>query len=313
MGVHIAQIGTGRVGRPTAYTIMCSGLASKLTVCDIKPGLAKAFSEELRHVSASLGIDIEIIDCERDEDVTDADIILVSAGESRQPGIRISRRDLVMKNANIIRYIAETTGQHNHHAKYVIITNPVDAMAMVFQKYSGVDFVLSSGTNLESLRLRSELAKIFKIPVSKIQGWVGGEHGDSAVILWSSIKIDKHGLEEFVASNKSPFDKNEIAHYVKAIPEYILDNIGATEYGPAASFRDIVQAIVQDTREILAVATPRRFDSIPLPVHVSVPLTLGSKVGPTLFETLPYEESQEIENAAKVIYNTYQVVVNGML
>ncbi|MEM3503105.1 MAG: hypothetical protein QW134_02655, partial [Nitrososphaeria archaeon] len=73
--MHIAQIGTGRVGRPTAYTILCSKIADEITVCDIKPGLAKAFAEELKHASASLGIDVKINSCERDEDVSGADLI----------------------------------------------------------------------------------------------------------------------------------------------------------------------------------------------------------------------------------------------
>ncbi|MCJ7632859.1 malate dehydrogenase, partial [Candidatus Bathyarchaeota archaeon] len=186
MSFHIAQIGTGRVGRPTAYTIMCSGLASRLTVCDTKPGLAKAFSEELLHATASYGIDVEVVDCERDEDIQGADLILISAGEPRLPGVEMSRRDLVVKNAEVIKTIAKAVSPRNPQAKYIVITNPVDAMAMVFKKYSGSEFVISTGTNLESLRFRSKLARSLNVPVSKVQGWVGGEHGDAAAILWST-------------------------------------------------------------------------------------------------------------------------------
>ena len=63
--LHVAQIGTGRVGRPTAYTILCAGLAGTMTVCDTKPGLATAFAEELRHVAVSLGLDVKINSCEK--------------------------------------------------------------------------------------------------------------------------------------------------------------------------------------------------------------------------------------------------------
>ncbi|MBT8172381.1 hypothetical protein KJN74_05880, partial [Candidatus Bathyarchaeota archaeon] len=67
--MHIAQIGTGRVGRSTAYTILCSKFADKITVCDTKPGLALAFSEELKHVSCSIRHDVKIISCDRNEEV----------------------------------------------------------------------------------------------------------------------------------------------------------------------------------------------------------------------------------------------------
>lgn len=81
--LHITQIGTGCVGRPTAYPIMCAGLAETITVCDTKPGFAASFAEELHYVTTSLGLDVEINDCERDEEVSGADIILISAREPR--------------------------------------------------------------------------------------------------------------------------------------------------------------------------------------------------------------------------------------
>ena len=105
--MHIAQIGTGRVGRPTAYAIMCLGIADKFTLCDVKPGLAAAFAEELNHVTASNGLDVEIVSCENDKDVAGADMILISAGEPRTPGVKMTRRDLAIQNAKIIKQVSE--------------------------------------------------------------------------------------------------------------------------------------------------------------------------------------------------------------
>jgi hypothetical protein len=82
--VHIAQIGTGRVGRPTAYSIMCAELADTITLCDIKPGLAAAFAEELKHVTASTGLDVKVNSCEKDEEVAGADIILCTGKNFRR-------------------------------------------------------------------------------------------------------------------------------------------------------------------------------------------------------------------------------------
>jgi malate dehydrogenase len=304
--LHIAQIGTGRVGRPTAYTIMCAQLADTITVCDTKLGLAMAFAEELRHVAASLKIDVEIIACERDEDVAGADIILVSAGKPRTPGVKMSRRDLAVKNGEIVKYIAETTAPNNPDAKYVVITNPVDAMAMVCKKYSGAKFVISTGTNLESLRFRSALAKVLKVPVSTVEGWVGGEHGKGAVILWSTIKVSGLPLDEYVRLNGKEFIKDEIDSYVKSVSKVIVDNIGGTEYGPAASFRDIVRAVDRDTNEIFPVAAPMKFEELPEPVFVSVPLQLGNSIGSSIYGNLSAEEKENIIGAAKAIYKNYE-------
>ena len=312
MRVHITQIGTGHVGRPTAYTIMCSKIADKLTLCDAKPGLAAAFAEELKHVTASIGLEVEINSCEKDEDVAGSDIILISAGEPRTPGVKMTRRDLAIQNAKIVKQISEATTANNPGAKYIVITNPVDAMAMVCKKYTKANFVISTGTNLESLRFRSVLAQTLGVPVSQVRGWVGGEHGDAAVPLWSTTKIFDLPVEEYVASKTQSLPRHEIASYVKDVSKFIVDNIGGTEYGPAASFRDITRAITNSTYEILSVATPIRFSEIPEPVFVGTPMHLGLTIGSSLYDSLSENEQEAIGEAAKAIYQTYITAIEKL-
>jgi malate dehydrogenase len=308
--LHIAQIGTGRVGRPTAYTILCAELADKITVCDTKSGLAKAFAEELRHVTASLRLDVEIVSCERDEDVTGADIILVSAGKPRTPGVKMTRRDLAIQNGQIVKQIAESTAPNNPDAKYVVITNPVDAMAMICKKYSEANFVISTGTNLESLRFRSGLAKFLDVPVSMVEGWVGGEHGTEAAILWSTVKINGVSLKDYLQSTGRSLLKEELDSYVKSVSKLIVDNIGGTEFGPAASFRDIVRAIVKNTNELLPVAAPTKFEDLPDPVFVSVPLKIGKTIGNSIYNNLIRTEKNGIKKAAEAIHQTYNTAIS---
>jgi malate dehydrogenase len=310
--LQIAQIGTGRVGRPTAFAIASAGLAEKLTVCDVKPGLAEAFAEELRHVMASCRLDLEINACERDEQVSGADIILISAGEPRLPGVRMSRRDLAISNAKIVKHIAETTISGNPSAIYIVISNPVDAMAMVCKKYTKADFVIGAGTNLESLRFRSKIATILKIPVSQVQGWVGGEHGDAAVPLWSTTKINNIPIDEYAKSKNKILLKNEIESYVKSVSKLIIDKIGGTEYGPAASFRDITRAIIKNTNEVLSIATPIKFEDTPEPTFVGTPTYLGRTVGSSLYDTLLRKEKDGIIESAKIIYQTYEMAIENI-
>jgi len=307
--LHITQIGTGRVGRPTAYTIMSAKLADTITVCDTKSGLAKAFAEELRHVTVSLKLDIEIIACERDEDVVGADIILISAGKPRIPGVRMSRRDLAIQNGQIVKNVTESTAPNNPNAKYVVITNPVDAMAMVCKKYSGAQFVISTGTNLESLRFRSRLAQSLKVPVSAVKGWVGGEHGKDAMILWSTVKVNDLSLKEYLKENEKALKKSEIDSYMKEISKTIVDDIGGTEYGPAASFRDITRAIVKNTNEIIPIAAPQKFEDLPEPIFVSIPQHLGKTIGETIYDALPAKEKTGIRKAAEAIYQTFKTTI----
>lgn len=310
--MHIAQIGTGRVGRPTAYTILCSKIADEITVCDIKPGLAKAFAEELKHASASLGIDVKINSCERDEDVSGADLILISAGKPRVPGISMSRRDLAVENAKIVKYVSEAVAPSNPGAKYIVITNPVDSMTMVCKKYSRAEFVIGTGTYLESLRLRSKLAEYLQVPVSKVSGWVGGEHGDLATILWTTVKVYNMPVEEYSRIRGRSLEKNFIEDYIKSITRFIIDNVGGTEYGPAAAFRDIVKSIVDDKKNVFPIDVPIRFDNLPEPVYVSVPTRLGRSLGENIYSKLSFEEKTKIFEAAKTIYRTYVDAISNI-
>ena len=288
---------------------MSAKLADTITVCDTKPGLAKAFAEELRHVTVSLKLDIEIIACERDEDVVGADIILISAGKPRIPGVMMSRRDLAIQNGQIVKNVTESTAPNNPNAKYVVITNPVDAMAMVCKKYSGAQFVISTGTNLESLRFRSRLAQSLKVPVSAVKGWVGGEHGKDAMILWSTVKVNDLSLKEYLKENEKALKKSEIDSYMKEISKTIVDDIGGTEYGPAASFRDITRAIVKNTNEIIPIAAPQKFEDLPEPIFVSIPQHLGKTIGETIYDALPAKEKTGIRKAAEEIYQTFKTTI----
>lgn len=309
--MHIAIVGTGRVGRPTANAILTDGLASELTVCDIKESLAESFAEELKHVAASQRLDVKVNSCGDAENISGAGLIIISAGYPRTPGSTISRRMLSEKNAEIVKEISEKTKKRNPRAKYVVVTNPVDAMAMICKRYTGRAFVLSTGTHLESLRFRARLAELLSTPVSRIQGWVLGEHGENAFIAWSSVRVNGLSLRDRLGEIDQTV-KDEALSYVLGVSRRIIDGLGATEFGPAASFRDIVRAIVRNTNEVLPVASPIRFEGIEEPVFVSAPTRLGSSIGPVLINRLSADEKLRLKSAAEFIYQTYLTALKSL-
>ncbi len=304
--MHIAIIGTGNVGRATAYTVLYEGLADELSLVDIKPGLARAFAEELKHAAAGLRLDVEINAYERDEDLHGADLVVVCAGHPRKPGERITRRELTKYNAEIIKYIAEVVPPNNPGARYVIVTNPVDAMATLFKKISKAEFVISTGTHLETLRFRSKLASELRVPVSKVDGYVGGEHGQCAVILWSTVRVFGTGIDEYLKLRELSLSKESVEAYMKKVSEEIIDALGATRYGPAAAFRDIIKSIVLNLGMILSVATPYKAEGVPEEVLVSRPTRVSMTLGPTYDDVLSDEERAKMNEAAIAVYETYK-------
>jgi malate dehydrogenase len=305
MGIHIAIVGNGRVGRPTAYTILNEGLADELSLVDIKSGLSWAFGEELRHVATSLGYDVQINTYEKDDDVVDCDIVLICAGKARIPGVQMTRRDLILDNARIIHYIAEVMPPCNSKAKFVVVTNPVDALATLFKKVSNCEYVIGTGNHLDTLRFKAKIAMELTVPPSLVEGFVGGEHGSAAHPLWSTIKIGDTPLNAYLEQTGKTLDKQAIIDYLRTVSKNIVDVIGATEYGPAAAFRDIIRSIVEDKREIYSVATSTKFQELPERVNVSIPTRVGQLLGPNLWNELTTIEQTRIIQAAKSIYTTY--------
>jgi len=159
--------------------------------------------------------------------------------------------------------------------------------------------------------MKSKIANLLNMPVSKVKGWVGGEHGASALTLWSTVKINDISFESYITSKNKEFEKGKVDSYVKEVSTFIVNSIGGTEYGPAVSFRDIVSAIVKDSYKLLSVATPMKFDNIDEPVFVSVPIILGSKIAGSLFKSLFPEEKKGIIKAANDIYNTYKCAIDS--
>ncbi len=306
MGSHIAVVGNGRIGRPTAYTLFNERLADEFSLVDVKPGLAWAFGEELKHVAASLRYDVKINTYEEDAGVTGADLVVVCPGKPRIPGVQMDRRVLVGANAEIINYIAEVMPPNNPDAKWVIVTNPVDAMATLFRKVSGADFVIGTGDHPDTLRMRAKLAMELGVPVSKVEGFVGGEHGSSAYPLWSTVKIEGKSLDEYLSQTGKALDRDAVVWYVRGVSKKVVDIVGGTEVGPAAGFRDIVRSILEDRGEVYSVSQPLELPGIPEAVNVNVPTRVGSTIGPNIWDQLTEEERANIVEAAKAIYSNYQ-------
>jgi malate dehydrogenase len=305
-------VGNGRIGRPTAYLLMAERLADELSLVDIKPGLSWAFGEELKHAAASMGYDVEINTYEEDEGVSGADLIVVCPGKPRTPGVQMSRRDLVVENAGIINYIAEVMPPRNPGAKFVIVTNPVDAMATLFKKVSKADFVIGTGDHPDTLRFRTKLAMDLGVPVTSVEGFVGGEHGAEAHALWSTVRVEGRPIDDYLKETGKVLDRESVIDYVRSISKRIVDIIGGTEYGPASAFRDIVRSILQDRGETYSISVSNKLPGLPEAVNVSIPIKVGRSLGPNIWNDLTEDERMKIVRAAKAIYENYLIGITAI-
>lgn len=305
---HVAIIGTGRVGSSLAYTLAFEPYIEELSLVDIIPNLAKMVAEDIYHGISSHGIDIRINAYEHSKYVENADLIIISAGYPRKPGM--SRRDLADKNAEIMKEIAEATIDNNPNAWYFVITNPVDAMTtLVHRVLRGERRVIGTGTNLETSRFRVILARELKVPLSAVEAYVGGEHGEAAVLLWSTVRIFGKTLDEYLEESGESINKEKIERYVKGISVEIIKAVGGTRWGPAGSFLEIIKGILLNTGRVLSYSRLTKFDNIPEPVYVTIPARISRSLGPDIWGFLSEDEREKIKKSAAAIYATYRRAV----
>jgi malate dehydrogenase len=301
--VHIAVAGTGRVGGEVAFTLIFERYVDELSLVDVAPRVAEMMKEEMHHAIANHGFSIKINAYNDGKQVKNADLIVIAAGFPRTP--EMSRRDLAKRNSAVVREIVERTLDNNPHAWYFVITNPVDAMATLANRTAqGKRHVIGTGTNLETSRFRTILSRRLDVPIGLVEAYVGGEHGEAAVPLWSTVKIDGLSLEDYLARERKQLDKAECENYVKEVSREIIQFLGGTRYGPAGSFIEIIRGIMLNTGRVLSYSQPRKFESTPEPVYVTVPARIARSLGPDIWDSLTEVEKKAIEDAAGAIYKT---------
>jgi len=302
--VKVAFIGIGKIGQTIAYSTILDGLVSEAILYDIIPELPEKFEHELRHALASRGISTEVNGTNSLDDVNNADIIIITAGKPRKAGM--SRRDLFVDNAKIMIDFANKLPPRNPGALYIMVTNPVDMMASVFMRFSK-QYTISTGDQVETMRLRSYIAKRLKVPVNRVTGYVGGEHGEDAVVLWSTVKVNGKPFEEVAKG----LTKEEVENYVKSIPGEIIRVMGGTTWGPGTIIKDIVRSIVLNEGRVMSIATPRVYEGEI--VHISVPIVVGADIGPSLEAALPEADRQRLNKAVEDFYRVYKENLDHLL
>jgi malate/lactate dehydrogenase len=260
--------------------------------------------EELYHAIASHGFDIKINAYADGKQLKNADLIVISGGFPRTPDM--SRRDLAAKNAGVVKEIVEKTLDNNPEAWYFVITNPVDAMATLANKTAqGKRQIIGTGTNLETARFRTIISRELKLPMGAVEAYVGGEHGEAAVPLWSTVKINGQPLEDYLKKTRQTLDTTKCENYVKEVSREVIRVLGGTRYGPAGSFVEIIRGLILNTGKVMSYGRKSQFKTSHEPVYVTVPARIAKSLGPDLWDLLSEPEKKAIKDAAEAIYKTY--------
>lgn len=275
MRKKVSVIGAGFTGATTAFLIGQKELADVVLV-DI-PQLenpAKGKALDMLEASPVQGFDANITGTANYEDTADSDIVIITAGIARKPGM--SRADLVTTNQKIMKSVTQEVVKYSPNCHIIVLTNPVDAMTYTVFKESGFpkNRVIGQSGVLDSARFRTFVAQELNISVKDITGFVLGGHGDDMVPLVRysyaggiplETLIPKARLEAIVERTRK--GGGEIVN--------LLGN-GSAYYAPAASLVEMTEAILKDQRRILPAIAYLEGEYGYNGIYLGVPTVLGA-------------------------------------
>ncbi len=301
--MKVGVIGAGAVGSAAAYAIVMTNAASEVVIVDVNEKLALAQAEDISHATpfaAPARVWAGLY-----EDLQGAGVVVLCCGTNQRPGE--TRLQLLQRNAAIFREVVPRIIAAAPDAVLVVATNPVDIMTDLTARIAALPFgrVFGSGTILDSARLRTLVGEHVGVAGSSIHANVLGEHGDSEVLVWSSIQVGVFPLESFANDVGRPVTdrvKQEIDERVRRAAYRIIEGKGATSYGIATSLARIVSAIRDDEKAVLTLSTPGDGKEPTGEVCLSLPCVLGARgVEAVLRPPLSAEEEAALRRSAEIL------------
>jgi malate dehydrogenase len=304
----IAVIGAGFTGATAAYMLAQKELGDVVLVdipSQCNPTKGKAL--DMLQASPVQGFNATITGTSNYEDIQDADLVLITAGLPRKPGM--SRDDLVATNANIMKQAAEHVKRYAPDSYIIVLSNPVDAMTYVCYKTTGFpkNRVIGQSGVLDTARFNTFVAEELNVSVEDISGFVLGGHGDDMV-----------PLVRYSYAGGIPLDKILPQERIEAIVERTrkgggeivnLLGQGSAYYAPAAAMVQMAEAILKDKKRILPAIAYLEGEYGYESLYLGVPAILGGDGIESIIEIpLTADEKDALDRSAQSVRNVMAVL-----
>ena len=272
MKSKVSIIGAGMTGSTTAHWLADREITDVVLI-DIVEGMPQGKALDLQEAMPVMGRDVHITGSNDYDATADSDIIVITAGLARKPGM--SRDDLMVANAKIVAKAAAETIKRSPEAIYVVLTNPLDIMAHLTMKVSGVEpyRVVGQAGILDSARMRAFVAMELGVSVENIHCYVLGGHGDEMVPLTRHSNVAGVPLEEIIPAERlaeiverTRYGGGEIVSLLKT---------GSAYYAPAVALTQMVEAILKDRHLIVPASAYLHGEYGVQDIFFGVPVQLG--------------------------------------
>lgn len=304
----ITVVGAGFTGATTALMAAQKELGD-IVLVDIpqleNPTKGKAL--DMLESTPVQGLDVNITGTASYEDTKDSDVVIITAGIARKPGM--SRDDLVNTNAGIVRSVCEQVKTTSPNAYVIILSNPVDAMTYV--AYQALGFpknrVIGQSGVLDTARYCTFIAQELNVSVEDVRGFVLGGHGDDMVPLVRYSNVGGIPIEKLI-----PADRIEAIVQRSRVGGGEIVNLlgnGSAYYAPAASLVQMTEAILKDKKRILPVIALLEGEYGYNNLFMGVPTIIGGDGIEKVIELdLTAEEKAALDKSAESVQNVIKVV-----
>jgi malate dehydrogenase len=296
----IGIIGSGNVGANTAFFLAEKGV-DHVILYDVQEGLAQGKALDMMEAAPIRGYRTTIRGTDNPDDVMDCNIVIITAGAVRKPGIK--RDDLFLKNKKIIEAYAGKI--NNMDTKVIIVSEPVDLLTTLFASISSLPAsqVIGLGGVLDATRLRYLIANALSVSMENVAAQVVGRHTDDMILLQEYCCVSGISIDNFLSRKEidSLFDETRNAGSL------IVDlaERASAYYGPSAVAAELAEAICLDTRRLMSVSQVLSGQFGITGAALSLPSIIG-KAGITkvIEPRLNPEETQTLKKSAQLITQT---------
>ena len=273
MRTKIALIGGGNIGGVLAEQIVARELGD-VVLFDVIEGMPQGKALDIAEGAPLFGSDARVVGANDYRDIAGAKLVIVTAGLARKPGM--SRDDLLAKNLEIMKSVAQGVKQHAPDAHVIVISNPLDAMVYTFKKISGFpkNRVVGMAGVLDSARFRAFVAWQLGVSVKDVTALVLGGHGDTMVPLPRYCQVAGIPVTQLLSADKL----HAIGERTKGAGGEVvaLLKTGSAFVSPALSALEMAEAILRDQKRVLACACYLEGEYGVEGLYVGVPCVLGA-------------------------------------
>lgn len=306
-GKKVSIIGAGNVGSTVAYSLAMQGTAHEIVLIDNKQDIATGKALDMSQAAAVVRSHTVVRVAKDESDITGSDIVVVTAGSPRKPGM--SRDDLLVINANVMKSVMEYTKKYAPDAIVIIVTNPLDVMTYVALKESGFEpsKVIGMAGILDGARMASFIYDKIGYGAGQIRATVMGGHGDTMVPLQSYSTVAGVPLTDILPQADIDDIVERTKHGGAEIVKYL--QTGSAYYAPAKATALMCEAILKDSKQIYPCAAYLEGQYGYNNVYSGVPIVLGANGVEEILEvTLTEKETEMFANSVKSVEDMIKVL-----